>query len=300
MIMSTYEISQKYKEIEEKVKAWANKQDEIRVADVIGSRARHLPDKWADLDVGVYTTDIDKTLTNFDSNVGKFGPYVFWITGVTTRGDLERRVHFEGGLDVDFAFMDYNIEEYSTIQKEELPTEFLNEIAETLHRGIRIILDKDGAFSEIFERYKNFKPIPDDPPTEDELLEIINNFWYHTIWVVKHLKRGEIYWTKTGVDDHLKSLLLKMTEYHAKAKHGQSYDTWFRGRYFEKWADPRIIEELELCYAKYEKSDVQRALLETMSLFRWVAQETMKISDYKYPHEIDLYCSGWVEDALSS
>jgi len=297
--MNTYEISQKYKEIEEKVKAWASKQDDIRVIDVIGSRARHLPDKWADLDVGVFTTNIEKTLAKFESNIGKFGRYVFWIAGETSRGDIERRVHFEGGLDADFAFMNYDINEYSTIHKEGITLDLINEIAETLHRGIRIILDKDGVFSELFEKYKNIKPNPDIPPTESDLLGIISNFWYHTIWVVKHLRRGEFFWTKTGVDDHLKNLLLKITEYHAKVKHGQSYDTWFRGRYLEKWADPRIITDLEHCYAKYEKLDIQRALLETMKLFRWVAQETMKLSGYKYPHEIDVYCSGWVEEELS-
>lgn len=298
--MNSYEISQKYKEIENKIKAWANKQDNIKVVNVIGSRARHLPDKWADLDVCVFTTSIEKTLAKFDSNVGKFGRYIFCITGMTLRGDIERRILFEDGLDVDFAFMSYDIDEYLTIQKEGLTPDLLNEIAETLHRGMRFILDKDGLFSEIFEKYKNLKPTPSNHPSENDIVELINYFWFHTIWTAKHLLRGELLWTKSSVDRLMKDQILKMAEWHAKAKHGQSYDTWFRGRYFEKWADPRIISELENCYAKYEKLDIQRALLETMNLFRWLALETMKLLDYEYPHSIDNYCSEWVEKYLTS
>ena len=67
------------------------------------------------------------------------------------------------------------------------------------------------------------------------------------------------------------------------------------GRYIEEWADARVIKHLSTVYARYEEEDVWRALLETMGLFRWVAQETAHGLGFPYPLALDREVTQWVE-----
>ena len=120
------------------------------------------------------------------------------------------------------------------------------------------------------------------PPTQAEFLEVVNDFWYHTIWTAKHLRRGELWWAKSCCDDYLKLRLRRMMEWHARATKGQSYDTWMRGRFLEEWVDPRALKELGGIFAHYDAEDVWRALLATMGLFRWMAVETAERLGYPY------------------
>ena len=89
----------------------------------------------------------------------------------------------------------------------------------------------------------------------------------------KHLRRGELWAAKTvGVDGGMKSLLLHMIGWHARAggRGGRVED----GRHLEEWADPAVVEELAGVFAHYDEDDLWRASLATMNLFRRLATET--------------------------
>jgi aminoglycoside 6-adenylyltransferase len=91
-------------------------------------------------------------------------------------------------------------------------------------------------------------------------------------------------WTaKDCCDGYLKRLLLRLIEWHAQASHMEGYDTWHKGRFLEEWADPRVVTELESVFAHYESADIWRALVATLRLFRWLAQETTARWGYLYP-----------------
>jgi aminoglycoside 6-adenylyltransferase len=98
------------------------------------------------------------------------------------------------------------------------------DIADIIRRGVRVLVDKDGKLAQILNL-----PLPALPlqqkPLEAEFVNAINDFWYHTLWSAKHLQRGELWWAKSGVDMHLKGLLLRMLEWHARAINGDQYDT---------------------------------------------------------------------------
>jgi aminoglycoside 6-adenylyltransferase len=81
----------------------------------------------------------------------------------------------------------------------------------------------------------------------------------------------------------MKDLLLQMTIWHAGATRGWTHDTWHRGRFFEEWADPRVVAGLHAAYAHYDAADIERALWATMDLFRWMARETTARLGYPYP-----------------
>ena len=127
------------------------------------------------------------------------------------------------------------------------------------------------------------EPPPYRPPAESEFLNLVNDFWYHTVWTGKHLRRGELWWAKSCCDNYLKNLLRQMMEWHTRAAKGEDVDTWMRGRFLEEWADPRAVDSLPAVFAHYHQEDVWRALTETMELFRWLSIETADLLGYSYP-----------------
>jgi aminoglycoside 6-adenylyltransferase len=257
--------------------AWAQAQENIRLAFVVGSRARkdHPADVWSDLDMAVVAKDIRPYIDKADwiNNIGR--P---WLTFIERTGDgssMERRVLFDGGLDVDFALIPSAMIQ-GMFEKGVDPG-----TADVFHRGVRVVLDKDNLLPDPRKYASAWKP--PEPPGEGEFLQVVNDFWYHAVWSAKHVRRGELWWGKSGCDDRLKYLLQQVLEWHAHAVRGYGHDTWLRGRFLEEWADPRAVQQLSDAFAHYNETDIWRALAVTMDLFRWVSVETSKLLGYSYP-----------------
>ncbi len=162
------------------------------------------------------------------------------------------------------------------------PDEFVN----IARRGIRILFDKDRAFTESV-RHLPTTVCEAHLPSEHDFLELVNDFWDHDVWAAKKLGRGELWTAKMCCDSYMKRLLLRIIEWHARATKGIQYDTWHSGRFLEEWADPRALEGLRQSFAHYNAADVRRALLATMDLFRWMAEESAEKIEYDYPRLSD-------------
>ncbi len=261
---------------------WAQEQPIIRAVLVIGSRSRvdHPADQWADLDLLFVTTDPYRFLTKTDWLDVLGTP---WLTYVEDdAGVLERRVLFEGGVDVDFVPL-------SVEQIEKMMGADLLPLEDVILPGMRVLLDKDG-FTEIFHMARAAlaeSPTRSIPPHVTELMEVVNNFWYHALWVAKKVRRGELWYAKWALDMQMKELLLRMMEWHERATHGWNYNTWKDGRFLEEWADPHALKELRYTYAHYDEEDIERALLATLRLFRWLTRETTALLNYDYPIGVD-------------
>lgn len=293
-----------YAQLLERFIAWAQTQPDIRAALLVGSQARidRPADEWSDLDVIVLATHPERYLAETDwvANVGV--PWLTFIEKTGTGDERERRVLFEGGLDVDFALipsgkaqqllllqrLQRRFPPFLRLLPQGMARQFrqgLADFADLARRGVRVLLDKDGLAAHL--ALVTAETAPPRPPTPNEFLETIHDFWYHAVWTVKKLRRGELWVAKSCGDGYLKHLLLRMIEWHARATHGWDYDTWHGGRFLEQWADPRAVEGLRQAFAYYDEDDVGRALLATMELFRWLAVETAAQLSYPYPAEAD-------------
>ena len=270
-------VSAAYEQLIERFVRWAQSEANIRAAVVIGSRARvdHPADEWSDLDVIILANDPEPYWSTADwlHNVGD--PQLTFFEPTPDGGGFERRVLFEGGLDVDFAPVP--VAEFRQMLDTELPPD----LVDIIQRGIRILLDKDNLAERLAA--VEIEPVVSPPPTEPEFLNVVHDFWYHTVWTAKHLRRGELWWAKSCCDSYLKHLLRRLLEWHARASRGPNTDTWMRGRFLEEWADPRAVAALPAIFAHYEAEDVWRALLATMELFRWLGVETAELLGYAYP-----------------
>jgi aminoglycoside 6-adenylyltransferase len=305
-----------YEKIIERFVKWAEAQPDIGTILVVGSRARTTcpADAWSDLDLVVTVNRPERYLSETDwlENIGN--PWVTFIEKTGTGEARERRVLFEGGLDVDFVLL--------SRRKIQLLTRFLRDrerfpalfrilpktvvqqvsqgvaaFSDIVRRGTRVLLDKDGIAERLM--LVNADVPSSHPPAQNEFLDLINDFWYHTVWTAKKLRRGEL-WTAKGCSDlYMKWRLLRMIEWHACATNGWDFDAWHEGRFLEQWADDRIVKELHGVFAHYDLKDLWRGLFATMDLFRWVAVATAAQLKYSYPASADEHATALVQSMFS-
>ena len=271
-------ITQGYNALIERLADWAPRQDSVRAVILIGSRTRsdHPADEWSDLDVLLLLRDLPAFVESADWVAPIGTPWLTFVEPTADGRSVERRAMFAGGLDVDFAlFPDEAIQQMAD---QGAPPDVLD----VFRRGARVLVDKDGLATRLLTAAREPAP-PPAPPAERDFLNVVNDFWYHTVWTAKHLRRGELWWAKSGCDERLKYLLRQMLEWHARAMRGPTCDTWLRGRFLEEWADPRALAALPRSYAHYDSEDVWRALLVTMDLFHWISLETAERLGYSYP-----------------
>ena len=286
-------ITVAYERLIDRFVAWAQTQPDIRAAIVLGSRARtdRPADEWSDLDLLVVTSDPGRLLAQTDwlEQLGR--PWLTFLEPTAVGGMTERRVLFEGGLDVDFSPVPAEL--VRQFQAAGWPPE----VAGVVRRGMRFVLDKDGLAASLSA--PSGEPPAPQPPTQERFLNLVNDFWYHAVWIAKKLRRGELWTAKLGCDGYIKRLLLTMIEWHAGAAGGWSVDTWHNGRFLEQWADPRAVDGLRGAFAHYDAADVRRALLATMDLFRWLATEAAGRLGYPYPTSAEEHVTALVRGYLS-
>lgn len=279
-----------YEKLIERLVKWAENRPDIRVLMIVGSRARmdHPADKWSDLDVIVVATDPRRYLstTEWLENLGK--PLLTFLEP-TVGGQMERRVLFEGMLDVDFSIIPREV--ILRLLQGEIPPQIL----EIFKRGVHVLLDKDGITSQLYRRFSSVELPPPHPPTEREFLEVVYDFLYHAVWTLKKILRGELWTAKFCLDSYMKrKCMLRMIEWHAHVKRGWAYDTWFDGRFLEEWADSDVIKELRKTFSYYDEADIKRGLLATMNLFRKISMEIAEKLNYSYPIELDKKITEWI------
>jgi len=287
-----------FEELMARLVNWAEAHPDIRAVVVVGSRARidHPADMWADLDIILVTTDKDYYLSTADWMRSIGNPVLTFLEPTATGNEIERRVLFEGMLDVDFSIVPKEV--VHKLIRAEISNESAREIADTLGRGMRVLIDKDNVAEQFRALTSYVKARASSQPTRREFLEVVNDFLYHAVFITKHLRRGELWWAGTCCNCYMQRLLLQMIEWHAQANHGWSYDTWFRGRFLEEWADPAVLEGLRETFARYDRQDLSRALLATLNMFRQVALETANRLGYEYPVDVDEQVSKWVRNCL--
>lgn len=233
---------------------WASEQDDVRAVLLLGSQARvdEPADEVSDVDVVLFVAEPARYLRD-DAWVERFGePLLTFVEPTAVGGFEERRVLFRDGLEVDFALP-------PAAAAGEIPPD----AREVFARGFLVLYD-DGVGLEPPELAASAAP----PPTQAELDQLANDFWYHLLWAAKKLWRGEVLLAKQVCDGGLKWPLVELARWRA---HGA--DTWHDFRFFERWAGDDLVEALGQTFASYDAEDVARALRATGDLFARLEDE---------------------------
>ena len=268
-------MTNKYQTIINNLKNWGEKSEKLYGAVIIGSQSRidNMADEYSDIDIIMFVDDSDYFINSDQwlENVGKY--YISFIEH-SIDNQKARRILFDFVLDVDFIIVSKN------------HVDFINGYASILFKhGYNILIDKINLQNEL-SKINNIEK-ENTILTEQDFLNTINDFWFHSVWTVKKIKRGELFIAKGCLDNYMKQKLLRIIEYHSKSTYGENYNTWYDGRFIEKWAESWIIERLTQCYSHYNKEDMKKALLSTMDLFRVISIKTAEKINICYPYNVN-------------
>lgn len=292
--MTTHELAPDhiatYAEIVDRFSAWAASESAIEAVMIIGSRARadHPADAWSDIDIVVFTTDPDEMIKE-STWLNDIGTPVFGYIAPTAVGSWkERRVLFEGAVDVDFAPVPAQL---LTMLEEASPDDALyQELASVIRRGYRILIDRNQRLAPIAAKMSASTVPLITPPGQDEVTETLNNFWYQCVWISKKLRRGETTVAHECLVGHQRWLLMRMIRWHAE----RNGPVWHRSRFLEEWADPRAVDEMAATWASHDASDIMRALMNMMDLVAWLAGEIAASHALIVPHASERAARQWV------
>ena len=252
--------------------------NDVLAAILIGSQARvdNIADEYSDIDVIIIVANPEQYLLS-DNWLKSIGDFHVSFIEPTLFGAKERRILFDDGTDVDFIIL----------SKEQLQAIQDHEVDEIFARGYKIIKDKIGVSESIANTKDSTKTLPTPPLSEEEFHNLTNDFWFHSVWTVKKILRGELFTAKSCLDIYMKRLLLTLIETHSRLS--GDMDIWYTGRFIEKWADKWIIEGLANAYSKYNRSDMINALFSTMALFKTVAIYIAQKLSFQYPEDAEIH-----------
>jgi aminoglycoside 6-adenylyltransferase len=286
--MPTHTPSGHWAWLRDRVLPWAAEDPNVRAVAVLGSQVRtdRPADAWADMDLLLLVTD-PAVIRDSDDWLARIGPVWVALRHPGPLRDLPvRQVMFEGALDFDIVAAPGG--RFAEVLANP-------DARQALGEGFRPVLDKDGELAAT--------PIPPLPPADERpdaaaFSFVVNDFLYQTVFVAKRLHRGELWRVKDDVDGYMKGDLLRMIEWHARARRPEAH-VWPEARHLERWADPRVLEALPAAFAAYERSSVARALLAMMDLFGWVGRETAEALDLSYPTASHQAVAAWVRHAVT-
>lgn len=239
---------------------WARSEDAIRAVVITGSLARFdgSTDEFSDLDAQIITTDIGR-YTADDSWLDDLGEV--WIRFPLYEDQPYRLVWFAGGVKVDFQFI--TVESVRAIARAgQLSDEYL--------RGYWVALDKDGLYRDLPPSPRVFPQPP--PPSREQLQALINEFWFEAIHVAQFIRRRE-FWVVKFRDWTMKSNLLQLLEWQARAARGGDVNTWLLGKRMCDWTDDATFAAVSAIWSRWDAGELWRSLLTQIALFRRLSRE---------------------------
>lgn len=265
-------MADRFAEIKKKILDIAIADKNVKAVIAIGSSTRNQlkADDYSDLDLLIASDNAEEWIYgNIPKQIGDLK-----ISFVEqSLGDVkERRLLYENALDVDLIV--FTPEQLTVAIKEGVAGWVCN-------RGYSVLYDAMDFGNMLSESVSG--EIKYNGMTEDEYVNIVNDFCFHVVWASKKILRGELWTAKMCVDAYLKNYLLKMIEMYSVSMYDT--DVWHDGRFLDRWADNIIKETLPKCFAHYDKADIISALSETNNLFVKLAKAIADKRNYKYPED---------------
>lgn len=263
-----------YVALEQAFQRWALARPDIRLAAVIGSRAREdaTHDAWGDLDTVIWTTTpVAYAGAAWLGNLGE----VWAATRQAIRPDaFEWLAVLAGGLDLDVAVI--------PATAPLTPAQVLAlDMDAVLARGARVLVDRDGVWEGLPALTVRPRALPDEAAFQDA----VHRYWRYAGRAAKKLRRGELWVAGRTINGLLHEQVLALAEWHALAANpaDPAADVWYDGHFLERWADPRVVAALADLAAPYQAAGAWEALLHTCTLFDWLAEETAGRLGYASP-----------------
>ena len=263
-----------YDLIEQRIAGWAGGREDVQAVIVVGSRARadRPADRWSDLDLIVFVADVDlyRRPGDWQPALQAAFPLPVWLSAfdITGRGDPEWEFVLEGGVKVDLVF---------TLNRSPRGKEAtLAEMVESfpyryvLEAGMRALVEKTSGPPVQLGR-----PPVQMLPSAAEYKALIDNTLLNVVRAVKLTRRGELWRAVQVINTALQGQVLTLLVWHTAARSFPGGVPYYRGRFLEEWADPRMLALAADTLAGYSNESVRRAV---EGVFRFLTAVTAEIS----------------------
>jgi aminoglycoside 6-adenylyltransferase len=258
--------------------AWANDDIRIRAAILTGSLARNdgLADELSDIDVELIANDPGSLM----SDPHWIREIAQLVTELPLNSSHEQRWPTRLAIYSDGTKVDYTL---ASPQR-------LNEMASQqkldplYERGYRVLLDKAHLTSNL--------PAPvgsigiSQLPSNDVFRASVEEFWFEATHVPKYLLRGEL-WLVKQRDHMMKTLLLRMLEWHAITTVPRPVEVWHIGTRMRQWVDQQTWDEIQHTFGRFDAWDAKRAFDATVALYSRLGKEVADAAGLEYPYTVE-------------
>lgn len=261
-----------YDQLEARLAAWAQAQPDIRAVISIGSRARGDADAWSDLDVMIFSTARDRYAADPAWLYG-FGDVWLTFSEPMGEGDTEWFALYDGGIKFDASLMDVPPED-DTLGLEALLAK--HRYQNVFARGVYVLYDRLAPPRRLAP-----KPVTlPAAPTAHQFDSTVSELLLESVTTAKFIARGDFWRAQRWLGEFVRARLLTLVEWQAYGR-----DTWYRGRFLERWADPRALAALPRTFALYDRDSLGAALLAALDLARDAGGDVAGHFGFAYPSD---------------
>jgi aminoglycoside 6-adenylyltransferase len=269
----------------------ARNDERIRAVHLNGSRANPnaRKDIFQDYDVVYFVTDLE-SLTADPGWVEIFGERI-----IMQMPDRMRLPGYPENSRDSFAFLmlftDGNRIDLTLFPLDKLRDTFVPDSL-TL-----VLLDKDGLFPQL--------PAPNEsdyltkPPTEQEFLDVCNEFWWVAPYVAKGLRRDQITYAKAMLEGPIRQMLMQIVEWHTGIKTDFSVNFGSNGKNLKKLVEAEFYERLMMTYPDANPRNIWQSLFLMTEMFFKLSDEIAAHFGFDYPHNESLKVIDYLHDVES-
>jgi aminoglycoside 6-adenylyltransferase len=266
----------------EKVSEWARREPGVGVALLIGSRAspEGPRDGLSDHDVVLFL-ESGSRLAERDDWLEEFGrPLIVFRESWEQRGEEvpSRLVQYRGGHRIDFTLS--RMELLSRIVEQESPPDWLA-------AGYLVLADRYG-IGDRLPPPSVMAYVP-RPPAEPEYRAAVEEFWWETLYVAKHVGRGELLPARYSLETVLRyRCLVPMLEWYVQVSRQWEQNVGVRGSGLRWLLEPDEREILDATYAGSTLQSHADALDAMIELFTRAARAVARDLGFRYLGVVDV------------
>ncbi|WP_026973366.1 aminoglycoside 6-adenylyltransferase [Aliagarivorans marinus] len=268
----------RFKQFEQALLEWGKQQDNIRAIIVVGSHARsYLPaDEYSDIDI-LFVVSNFAPFEQSDTWLAQFGtPLISFVEYDPDTNTPEVRVVYEDGLAVDFPMLPAELVLSTSV------TQADEKVVSMLKRGHQFILDKDGLtgrFSRVLQQQ-----LPSRMESIEWCENALSELMFYCLNYAKKLRRGESWLALQGCNANLQWQMLALLEQVVLREQNGQVDTWYDGRFVERWLGDTWNTTLTLCYADQNDHSIAQALLNCQFFAKQIADRLGASPNLPFEH----------------
>ena len=269
----------------------ANTDERIRAVLLNGSRTNSnvKPDSFQDYDIIFIVRNIETFLSDHNW-IDIFGKRLILQMPKEMILGIDDKKNESPSFSYLMLFEDGNRIDLTLFPLEKLKDEFTSSSLSVL------LMDKDNLFPNL--------PSPSDidylikKPLEKEFLNCCNEFWWVSTYVAKGLCRGEISYAKDMLENPVRSMFLKMIEWHIGINTNFSVPFGRSGKNIKPNVSPPLWNRIIDTYPDAEPKNIWDSLFLMTEIFRELAKDIAAQFQFNYNIDEDEKITRYIKEVM--